>query len=565
MLQSRTRVVLIAWLLAVFPLALLAQEAPEKTPDTPTKTPEPPKQPEIPEIPLADLPGQPIPQAHPLVSLDWHGELRTRLDYLSGVRFTTLDPSIAPHLDVRHGESRTLPSDGQTGLGDLRLRLDPVLHVAEWADLRAQIDGTERMVLGGQAGTSSDPLTSSNLTLDYLTSEPGKYASRAGIGVRRAWVHVRVLGMGEIDIGRQGDHFGLGMVRNDGRDLFSDFQNDVDRLSATAEFFGVRFMVARDILFNGPLNTTAVTGTSVLTHGVNASSVDGQPRPLQDSADATRWLAQAQSSKPEGQPGLRWGAAVMYQSQDNSFYAEHGDCGLQQSCDLLIPRTVRQFIPQLYLDWSGKAGKSPIRFQLEGVFRYGSVARADERSATDTSKTLAGGGFATKSEWRPGRNTVSLDFGLASGERGGGFGVNDQDNWRLSAAPDTTPRSFLTGFAFHRGFLVDSILFRDIIGAVANAWYWKPAWQRTLWDNGRDQGLSVEASVLAAIAASDNATPGKAFFIGVEPEASLWWRNSGITAVLRASTLLPGPALAAPSGADAQTVWRLDAAIRLGF
>lgn len=509
--------------------------------------------------------GQPNPAAHPLVTMDWHGELRTRLDMLTGVRVTTSEPSIAPHLDVRHGESNTLPSDGRMGIGDLRLRLEPVLHVAEWADLRTQIDATQHMVLGGGVGTLLSDRTDGAATLEMLTTETGKFTSRSTIGVRRAWVHVRVLGLGFFDLGRQGDHFGLGMVRNDGRDIFADFQNDVDRIAISADFFGLHLMAARDILFNGPLNTTAANGTSVLTRGTNATSVDGQPRPLQDSADSTRWLLQAESLKAAGEPGFRWGAALTYQSQDNSFYADHGDCGVQQTCDLLIPRTVRLITPQVYFDWSGKLADAPLRFQVEGAFRYGTVLHADERSATDTSKTLAGGGFAGKLEWRPGLQRWGLDLGLASGERAGGFGVNDQDNWRVTAAPDTAPRSFLTGFNFHRGFLVDSILFRDVIGAVANAWYWKPHWQRLLLETGKDEGLSVNAGILAAVAASDNATPGKAFLLGIEPEASLQWNSRMTTAILRTSWLMPGDALAAPSGAEAQAIWRLDAAFRLKF
>ena len=115
----------------------------------------------------ADAPeGQAVPVAKPLVTLDLHGEMRTRLDYLDGVRYTTLDPSIAPHLDVRHGESNSTPSDGRTFTGDLRLRFDPVVHVAEWADICAQIDGVGNLMFGAQnpaAHASADPMTATSL------------------------------------------------------------------------------------------------------------------------------------------------------------------------------------------------------------------------------------------------------------------------------------------------------------------------------------------------------------------------------------------------------------------
>ncbi len=528
--------------------------------------------------------GQPAPPATPLVSLDLHGELRTRLDYLNGVRFTTSDPSIAPHLDVRHGESNTTPSDGQMGIGDLRLRFDPVLHVAEWADICTQIDGVSNLTLGGQSrlgvdtqaasvvplkatGTGLNATTANNYGqyLAQWTSPTGGVASVAAIGVRRAWVHVRVLGMGELDIGRMGDHFGLGMVRNDGRDLMSDFQTDVDRIQISAELFGFRLMAARDIVFKGPLSSTVLTGTSVLTKGVNATVTEGQPLPQEISADATRWLLQAETAKPAEAPGLKFAAALMYQSQDNGFYGEHGDCSAQRTCDQLIPRTVREFTPQIYLDWRGKVADAPMRLQLEGAFRYGTVANADERTSTVTSKTLVGGGFAGKGEWRFGRQLWNLDLGLATGDSSGGFGVNDQDNWRTGAAPDAAPRSLITGYSFHRGFLVDSILFRDIIGAVANAWYFKPNWRVSLLETGADEGLFGNVGVMTALAASEGATPGHGTFLGLEPEASLWWKAAKTVAMLRASYLLPGDALDAPSGARALSVWRLDAALRFKF
>ena len=528
--------------------------------------------------------GQPTPPTTPLVLLDLHGEMRTRLDYLDGIRFTTSDPSIAPHMDVRHGELNSTPADGRMGIGDLRLRFDPVLHVAEWADICTQIDGVSNLTLGGQSRAGVDgqsptiqsanqagiaqSLAQSNNQAQYLaqwTSPTGGMASTAAIGVRRAWVHVRVLGMGELDIGRMGDHFGLGMVRNDGRDLLADFQDDVDRIQISAELFGFRLTAARDMLFKGPLSSTAVTGTSVLTKGVNATVTDGQPIPLEISTDATRWLVQAETAKPASAPGLKFAAALMYQSQDNGFYGEHGDCSQQKTCDQLIPRTVRQFTPQVYLDWRGKLADAPLRLQFEGAFRYGTVATADERTSTVTSKTLISGGFASRGELRQGRQQWNFDFGLATGDRAGGFGVNDQDNWRTGPAPDAAPRSLITGYNFNRAFLVDSILFRDIIGAVANTWYLKPTWQLTLLETGPEQGLSFNADVMMALAASDNATPGKSSFLGLEPEAAFWWKTLKTTAMLRAAYLLPGAALDSPSGARAQSVWRLDAALRFKF
>ena len=528
--------------------------------------------------------GQPVPQAAPLVSLDWHGELRSRLDYLDGVRWTTSDPSVAAHLDVRHGETSAIPGNGALGNGDLRLRLEPALHVAEWAEIRSQIDGVGNLTLGGQSRAGLDTQNPANQGLNQSgqtvslaamnnqgqllqqwTSPTGGAAAVSRIGVRRAWVHVRVLGMGEVDIGRMGDHFGLGMVRNDGRDAFADFQSDLDRIALSAELFGFRLRLARDILFDGPLNTTALTGGNVLTRGSNATLTQGRAYPLQDSAEASRWLLQGENVRPAEALGLRWAAAVMYQSQDNAFFAEHGDCAAQQSCDLLLPRLVRQFTPQFYLDWRGRLGGAPLRLQLEGVFRYGTVQRADERLGTDTAKSLVGGGFASRGEWRRGRSAWQFDLGMASGDRMGGFGVNDQDNWRYAAAADAAPRSLVTGYSFHRGFLVDNLLFRDIIGAVANAWYFKPSLKRYLFETAPDQGLSVQAGVMTAFAASDNATPGKASFLGVEPHAALGWNTGVLTAVTRATYLMPGAALDAPSGARAQPVWRLEAALRMGF
>ena len=73
----------------------------------------------------------------------------------------------------------------------------------------------------------------------------------------------------------------------------------------------------------------------------------------------------------------------------------------------------------------------------------------------------------------------------------------------------------MRNFTFNRDFRVDSILFREVIGAVTNAFFFKPSYHRWLLQSG-DHKLGAGASVMAAFAMEPDGTPGRSRGLGVE-------------------------------------------------
>ncbi len=513
------------------------------------------------------LPAAPPLRTDPLVHFDWRGQLRTRADLLGGVRIDRDNAALTPHLGLRHGNADQpgLQSDGQMPSADLRLRLEPAIEIGDWTDIHTQIDAWG--LLGG------DPAVS-NAAERWTSGDWGQGPWRSGLAVRRAWLHAKLFGLLHVEIGRMPDHFGMGVLRNRGDGLTSDAQSDVDKVLLSIDLFGIRLSAARATLATWP-----VTGHSWSRGSDAYSAILGSDRTdasvgLQDSADVVRWDFEAKGGKFVRGQGLEWSGALLWQTQDRSLQLEssrdsspaakmaNADCGPE--CTLLTERTLRLYWFQGALDWRTSLRGRPLRLEAEGVAHYGTAARTDITDYAD-AKTWVSGGLATRLTWELPGYELRLDAGGATAETDGGFGVQDTTNFKLGGLPDGDPRSLMTGFRFHRAFQVDGLLFRELIGAVANAAYVRPA-LRWHFVQERDRTVSLETGVLGAIAPSANATPGKAHFLGLEPDLALHWRKADrVHGMLRGTLLLPGAAWDNLGGVAADPGWRLEAVLRLGF
>jgi uncharacterized protein (TIGR04551 family) len=501
----------------------------------------------------------------PLVYWDWRGSARWRTEGMFGLRLNSDSPLWPARIDIAHGDADATASS-TLHASELRLRAEPVLHIGEWTAVHLQVDARGTVGHNGlvQRRTGLDGAGAPLLDQWDRHWQSGPYGLRSahgGLGVRRGWVQSRLFGLVDVQIGRMGDHFGLGVLRNDGADVQSDLQSDVDRVRLGAELFGLRLHLARSVLVDWP-------SARLDTFGSRAGLVDYS---IQDSAQATRWEVEVEQGDRSRLVGLAFGGALLWTTQDvalrieNEAAAVDGTGGLSllddpacgDACSALMPRSLSLYTAQGYVDWRTRRGRHRLSLAAEGVLRYGSIGRSDVRSAADSKTILAGGGAVT-ALWQTGRRKVGLDLGAASGSGSGGFGVFDSHNFYRNGAMDGTPQETLTGFAFHRNFRVDGLLFRDVIGAVAGATYVKPS---VTWALREDAGLNLalQASVLAAWATSSGATPGRAHWLGVEPELALHAQLADKhTGMLRGSLLLPGTALRSAGGAEPDMAGRVE-------
>ena len=498
---------------------------------------------------------------------------------MGGMRVNTDNAALPSHFDIRHGsaDKPNLTSEGLMSSTDVRVRLEPTLRLGDSAKVHLQLDA---------AGLLGDDAVEALTASRYGTGALGNNPLHSGLLVRRAWASVRVLGLANVEIGRMPDHFGLGMVRNQGGELDQDLQNDVDRVRVTADVFGFHLSLGRASLASYPMATPGgalanYNGAVAAQVGVVSPAADtlgpgNTGLPVQDSTDVVRWDLGVAGGKLTNDKGLLWEAALLWQSQAYALRLENtqtpdGPTPRQQlsdpncgaDCAMLSNRALRLYTFQGAADWRAVWGGFPLRLQAEGAFQYGTIVRSDITVAADP-KTIVAGGAALKARWQRPRGDWLLDAGIATGEADGGFGVTDSTNFKMGGVADGSARSLLTGFRFHRSYRVDGLLFRDVIGAVANAVYLRPAVQWPLVQT-KTRSVVLETGLLGAMAASADATPGLGRWIGLEPDVTLRMQLASSQVVGRATFLLPGSALANSGGAAAQPAWRIDAGWRVRF
>lgn len=499
------------------------------------------------------------PDGAPLTDLRWTGLLRLRGQWLRDGSLGNGVGGLPSSVGAATGNAAS--EQDRLAQGDLRLRLAPQLALGSYATIDAQLDVAGRAVLG------SDPREDGIAT--RLLSMEGHGPLRDGLALRRLWATFDVFGIARLEVGRTPDHFGMGLRRNDGRDVRADWQSDVDRVRLSVAMFGLKIAVSRDTMASLPMFAKGL-------------AADDLRYPLADSTDVIRWQLQVEADRAADAAGLRWAFAVGYQDQTSALQLEHdpaaaqalaAGCLARGTCVQLEDRGAALLTPQVFVAWHRPLTGGGLWWQAEAAGIVGAIDNSDSLAATDTSKVVASGGAATRLQWRRWLHLGQLDAGIAWGDDEGGFGVLDRANLKISGPSGEVHRSVLTGMPMHRGFLVDGLLFREVIGAVANAAYLRPAWRWTAWGTPAplawldgappagdpSRGVDIEIAALGAMATRRGSTPGRALWLGVEPELRVDWRLGALgTAMLQGSLLVPGAALAAgPGGEPAAWATRL--------
>ena len=129
-------------------------------------------------------------------------------------------------------------------------------------------------------------------------------------------------------------------------------------------------------------------------------------------------------------------------------------------------------------------------------------------------------GYALEFDARNGDLYWGFHHGLASGDGEQGFGYLDQAE--LPNEPSLFEKDeSLTAFRFNRDYQVDLILFREIIGGVTNAAYFKP-YLRYHFVNEDTEAWGFQLAILYGHAMDKNATPGQDNPLGLEFDLELF-------------------------------------------
>jgi uncharacterized protein (TIGR04551 family) len=369
---------------------------------------------------------------------------------------------------------------------NMRLRLQPTFSLSDNVRLHMMFDAFDNLILGSTPEVKSvnqfGQVTgrAPGVPVDSLTrTSPPPESFRNTVGdvilVRRAWGEVTNSTIGQLRFGRMGHQWGLGMLWNAGEGtnilgspLDSDFQSEVDRIQLIGKFKGVFFGVSWDFANKGYIDDPV-------------GDIQAIPRDASKFDDTRQWsfLVARRVEPVEREKLLRrgkWvingGAYFIYRTQ---FLSTSTAPLLSTTPDVessFVRRDARIYIPD---GWFQALWKD-LRLELEFAGIFGQIQNISPGDFPPTAEgdrfRLRQWGVAFETEYR----TVGKKLGIFFK---GGAASGDPDVVGLSRYEDlaTQPvgQKNISTFSFHPDYRIDLILFKEILGSIAGAYYIAPA------------------------------------------------------------------------------------------
>jgi uncharacterized protein (TIGR04551 family) len=451
---------------------------------------------------------------------DWVPEKR-KLETFVPDGYFRIRPELFYHMDMGRGydpsgyelwpRSPASQKDRTNAGVNMRFRFEPTFNISEEVRIRTQIDMLDNVLMGSNPdyAFSQDPTHRydyNQFSIGSMSQVPptsGLNALGDSIRVKRIWAEVSTP-VGILRFGRMGEHWGVGMLHNDGNCLDCDFGDTVDRIQFVAEpISGWYIAPAIDFNVEGPYTT-----------------VNGSPVDLSNSDDAHSLVlaaarrdteTQARAKMDAGGTVFNFGVHFTYRWQKDDPQDFYGAPFANDTGGQLLPlgaiapnnayggyvqRWARLFMPDIWV----KVERKEFRVELEAAMIGGDIFNAAQSGAmggTTTSPQSLGilqFGAVLQAEVRllDQALKIGLEIGFASGDPAPGFGYyprrttgaangatvpGDIDGQQWNCPPVggcASGDSFITNFKMNPSFRPDMILFREIIGGVTDALYFKP-------------------------------------------------------------------------------------------
>ena len=461
--------------------------------------------------------------------IDLHGYFRLRGDMFRKLDFgnsAAIERSVGTTVtqggvgEARYANTEVGGSSNYNAT-NMRLRLEPRINVTDKIQVITTIDVLDNVILGSTPdtmpyGASGTPVNV--LSRSQLTPRAGYNALVDSIAVKRAYARLTALNEQlEVKFGRMPNHWGLGMLVNDGDCLDCDYGDSVDRLAVTFRAAGHLFTPMYDWVATGPITAP---------FGRNA----GQPIDAVDINDVGQYSLQImKADHPEDIRDLvRQGDTVVNYGIWNSFRTQKQDLPadyyIAANGDTTYPVAVdtQKRDALIYtLDAYSKLFHGPFTLKAEGALTYGSFRdrNVDSNVQTVERTTVYKIGGAFEGSWqmtgqRPGSN-VALMLGCASGDSMPGFGALDRADTQRGIYGTQRDHS-LTNFQFSPDYHVDLLMFRRVIGTVTDAWYVKPGATYMF-----DDKFAGSLAAIYSQAIFNRTMPGASKLMGLEFDAEL--------------------------------------------
>jgi uncharacterized protein (TIGR04551 family) len=448
-------------------------------------------------------------------------------------------------------------SDKTQSGANLRLRLQPEIHISDNLRILTQIDLLDNLVLGSTpdayamqpAGTNSSS-TSGNpggnkasfpngyqpagvngyapLGLLSNTQAPptaGVNGWTNSIAVKRVWGEY-MTPVGQLRFGRMPGHWGLGMVENSGDGIDSDYHTTLDRIMFVTGIKSIDLYLggAWDFVSTGPTSANAYTITG------------GQPYNTCNLCNVNEWAAFiAHRTNPQmerlalarGDVAINGGLYTVFRSQyiDVPAGQTPQTTDLSPSTSPLEPRQAWMLVPDVWIQvlWRKlrvEAEAATIQGQIGFIGNSPGVGFATQ-DATNPVR-LQQYGVATQTEFRAIDDKLDLQFG---------FGWSSGDPWATTLAapnglrPELNHNGPISTFQFHPDYRVDLIFYRHILSRVEGSYYFRPSVDYDFVRHADGEKLGGGAAVIWSRASEFVQTPGHARDLGVELNAQLYYQS----------------------------------------
>ena len=419
------------------------------------------------------------------------------------------------------------PSSHLISAADMRLQSD-ISFYAPFASVavKARIDAPDNLVLGG--------------TPDGIPGGSATQVPTAALRIRRIYGEA-LTPFGILAAGRMGSTWGLGILTNGGDCVDCDSGDAADRIAFITPIGGFIWAASFDFSATGP---TAATASQ-------AHLVDLDPTTAVRTVTFAflKWKDDAgrERRRRAGKSTFDLGAYASYRWQQNDVPATYLPLATP------VPITATQVMYRGYQAaafdiWARLVGPKH-HIEAEGAVLLANVAQPSLIPGVLLKQPLTALqiGAALESEFGDPADTFTggVDAGYASGNNAPGFGVNTAIN-AAQAKPGDLSGSQINAsnlqdnaFRFHSDYRIDRILFREIIGTVTDAVYFRP---HVRWNIVRlgQSALTAEVAGIASIAAFGASAPGQKAPLGVEIDPTLaYGAKDGFGVALEHAVLFP--------------------------
>jgi uncharacterized protein (TIGR04551 family) len=457
---------------------------------------------------------------------------------------------------------------------NMRLRVDPTLNVSEDIRIRSTVDVFDNLVLGSTPESLPGFAQNPTLPLPLFAAsqnppQEGLNSIYDAIRIRRLWAEV-MTPIGQLRFGRMDQNFGLGLLANAGNKLDQDFGDNADQVIFGTRIAGHIIAPGYSFSSSGPFGRGGGAGAAGDLNQGFFQGEQGQRYNLDPKDDVhSLLLVIAKRDKEEdieeqlrqGNWIANYGVFGVYRTQQYdipSYYTAPGGASVTQNPPVDAGQYVNRKANAGIASVWGRFQIEKFKIEAEAVGIIGQIDGTSTSSGGLTSmaadlKTVVDGavvdnplfilqgGAAIESSYKVLGDALEfgVDGGIASGDDAPGFGLRPVIT-QTPQAGDVDGKQYgeciedgevevdgvsclrrdndITNFRFDSDYIVDMILFREIMGTVSDAFYVKPHISYSFTPD-----LGVRADVIYSQAIFASSTPGQQNPLGLEVDLRAWY------------------------------------------